>query len=57
MASAGCQWRMLPKDLPPPSTVQRYFYDWRDRGLMRMRRLRPIDIAGSVVAVARRASF
>jgi transposase len=26
MASAGCQWRMLPKDLPPPSTVQRYFY-------------------------------
>ena len=35
MASAGCQWRMLPKDLPPPSTVQRYFYDWRDRGLMR----------------------
>ena len=36
MASAGCQWRMLPKDLPPPSTVQRYFYDWRDRGLMRM---------------------
>ncbi len=21
MASAGCQWRMLPKDLPPPSTV------------------------------------
>jgi transposase len=35
MASAGCQWRMLPKDLPPPSTVQRYFYDWRDRGLWR----------------------
>jgi transposase len=35
MASAGCQWRMLPKDLPPPSTVQRYFYDWRDRGLLR----------------------
>jgi len=35
MASAGCQWRMLPKDLPPPSTVQRYFYDWRDSGLLR----------------------
>lgn len=35
MASAGCQWRMLPKDLPPPSTVQRYFYDWRDSGLWR----------------------
>ena len=35
MASTGCQWRMLPKDLPPASTVQRYFYDWRDRGLWR----------------------
>ena len=35
MASTGCQWRMLPKDLPPPSTVQRYFYDWRDSGLWR----------------------
>tara|TARA_R110000751_G_scaffold43895_8_gene100909 strand:- start:1137 stop:1862 length:726 start_codon:yes stop_codon:yes gene_type:complete len=33
MASTGCQWRMLPSDLPPPSTVQRYFYEWRDRGL------------------------
>lgn len=35
LASAGRQWRMLPKDLPPPSTVQRYFCDWRDRGLLR----------------------
>ena len=35
MASTGCQWRMLPKDLPPPSTVQRCFYDWRDRALWR----------------------
>jgi len=33
MATTGCQWRMLPKDFPPSSTVQRYFYDWRDRGL------------------------
>ena len=28
-ASTGCQWAMLPNDFPPPSTVQRYFYDWR----------------------------
>lgn len=28
------QWRMPPKDYPPASTVQRYFYDWRDRGLI-----------------------
>ena len=34
IASTGCQWRMLPSDFPPRSTVQRYFYDWRDRGLM-----------------------
>jgi putative transposase len=33
LASSGCQWRMLPKDFPPVSTVQGYFYDWRDRGL------------------------
>lgn len=30
---SGCQWRMLPKDCPPRSTVQRYFYQWRDHGL------------------------
>jgi transposase len=35
MASTGCQWAMLPNDFPPPSTVQRYFYDWRDSGLLR----------------------
>lgn len=34
MATTGCQWAMLPKDFPPPSTVQRYFYDWRDSGLL-----------------------
>ena len=35
LAATGCQWRMLPKDFPPASTVQRYFYDWRDTGLWR----------------------
>jgi len=35
MASTGCQWRMLPNDFPPVSTVRRYFYDWRDNGLLR----------------------
>ncbi len=34
MATTGCQWAMIPNDLPPPSTVQRYFYDWRDSGLL-----------------------
>jgi transposase len=35
MAQSGCQWRMLPKDFPPYTTVQRYFYPWRDSGLLR----------------------
>jgi transposase len=30
--ATGCQWRALPKDFPPRSTVQRYFYRWRDDG-------------------------
>jgi transposase len=33
IAQTGCQWRLLPKDFPPYSTVQRYFYAWRDSGL------------------------
>jgi len=32
LATTGCQWVQLPKDFPPYSTVQRYFYDWRDSG-------------------------
>jgi putative transposase len=28
----GCQWRALPKNFPPRSTVQGYFYRWRDDG-------------------------
>lgn len=33
--ATGCQWRALPKDFPPRSTVQGYFYAWRDSGLWR----------------------
>jgi transposase len=33
IAQTGCQWRMLPKEFPPYSTVQSYFYPWRDAGL------------------------
>jgi transposase len=32
IAQSGCQWRMLPKDFPPFTTVQSYFYRWRDDG-------------------------
>ncbi|MGN6138442.1 MAG: IS5 family transposase [Ralstonia sp.] len=35
--STGCQWRALPKDLPPKSTVHDYFDRWRyDRTLERI---------------------
>lgn len=33
IAMTGCQWRMLPKDFPAFTTVQGYFYRWRDDGL------------------------
>jgi len=29
----GIAWRLLPKDLPPKSTVYGYFSQWRDSGL------------------------
>jgi putative transposase len=29
---SGCQWDMLPHDLPPKSTVYGYFAQWRDNG-------------------------
>ena len=32
IAQTGCQWRMLPGDFPPFTTVQRYFYGWRADG-------------------------
>ena len=31
----GIPWRLLPKDLPPKSTVFGYFSRWRDAGLFR----------------------
>jgi putative transposase len=35
IAASGCQWRAVPKDFPPCSTVQYYFYKWRGSGLWR----------------------
>lgn len=32
LAQSGCQWRLLPKEFPPYTTVQHYFYRWRDDG-------------------------
>lgn len=36
MARTGCQWRMLPREFPPRSTIQRYFYVWRSDGTLRV---------------------
>jgi putative transposase len=33
--ATGCQWRALPKDFPPRSTIQYYFYGWRDERIWR----------------------
>ena len=30
----GCQWRYLPVDFPPRSTVWRYFDEWRHNGTL-----------------------
>jgi transposase len=34
IARTGCQWRLLPHEFPHYSTVQRYFYGWRDDGTL-----------------------
>lgn len=30
---AGCPWRLIPSDLPPWSTLWRWFRLWRDEGV------------------------
>lgn len=32
MLRGGLPWRMMPPGFPPPTTVQHYFYAWRDDG-------------------------
>jgi transposase len=32
--STGCQWRAIPKDLPPRSTLYRYFDEWSYDGTL-----------------------
>ena len=32
--STGCQWRAMPKDLPPKSTVHNYFILWSCDGTL-----------------------
>src|SRR5215203_1076611 len=37
----GCQWRYLPRDFPPKSTVWRYFDEWRHNGTLDLIHDRP----------------
>ena len=48
MLATGCQWRALPKDFPPRTTVQDYFYRWRDDGIWH-------EVMTTLVVRARRA--
>src|SRR5580704_4146462 len=34
MAATGCQWRQVPKEFPPYSTIQGYFYRWSRDGTL-----------------------
>jgi transposase len=45
-ATTGCQWALLPKDFPPFTTVQHYFYWLRDSGIL--------DIIEETLALAAR---
>ena len=50
--ATGCQWRALPKDFPPFTTVQYYFYGWRDSRVFR--RLNRVLVERARRAVGRR---
>ena len=50
----GCQWRALPRDFPPCSTVQGYFYRWRDDGTWQ--RINACLVARARQALGRRAA-
>jgi putative transposase len=50
----GCPWRALPKEFPPRSTVQGYFYDWRDDGTWHSINRRLVEWAR--IAAGRKAS-
>ena len=54
LAQAGCQWRMLPKEFPPYTTVQRYFYRWRDDGARKA--INHVSLMAAVEAAGRGAS-
>ena len=45
----GCQWRLLPRDFPPWSTVHHYFRAWRNAGV-RVRLHRALHVRARAAA-------
>ena len=45
IATTGCQWALLPKDFPPFTTVQYYFYRLRDGGVLDLINKALVEIA------------
>jgi putative transposase len=54
LLATGCQWRFLPREFPPRSTVQGYFYRWRDDGTWQ--RINACLVARARQALGRRAT-
>ena len=50
----GIAWRLIPKDLPPRTTVYRWFAHWRDTGLFE--RMNPLLVMADRERVGRAAS-
>src|ERR1700750_54584 len=44
--STGCQWRYLPKDFPPRSTVHGYFVWWQCDGVLDRMHPAPSGVCG-----------
>ena len=57
LAAAGSQWRLLPKEFPPNSTVQNYFYLWRDDGTWGKRVVRTADNFLAVLSFRQRRRY
>jgi transposase len=49
--STGCQWRAIPKDLPPKSSVYDYFYLWTYDGTLDRKALAFLRLASIRVMI------
>lgn len=49
LAKTGCQWKLIPKDFPPPTTVHGFFRTWSSNGVLQ-------EIHGRLRTLARGAA-